>query len=71
MSLRTCIYCRGCVWGDKQESTRVCDTCREQIKKFDEDTINWLMTVIDGRIYAELDNHTDRYSHESSDRGYY
>jgi hypothetical protein len=72
MSYIQCNYCRGACRGDKEEYNRTCSSCKKQLKKLeflDEDLISWLMSVIDGRITDELENHVDRYSHESSDRG--
>ena len=67
-----CIYCCNFVYDpDPSSNKRVCEKCEEQVKKLDENTVNWLMMVIDGRIEKEFDSHTDRYSHESSHPGYY
>lgn len=66
-----CTYCHAYLYGSEEEKVKTCDRCVEQVKKFDEKTIDWLMMVIDGRVEAALDEHTERYSHESSSYGYY
>jgi hypothetical protein len=72
MRRNRCLYCVNYIYhADSSHDGIVCVECEEQVKKLDEKTVNWLMKVIDARIEKELNLHTDRYNHESSNYGYY
>lgn len=67
----TCSYCKGYLYSPEERKEYVCRDCAEQVKKLDESTVNWILKVIDGRVDEKLDDHRDRYAHESSHPGYY
>jgi acetyl-CoA carboxylase beta subunit len=69
---KKCAYCNNYLYYDAlQKSSKICEKCEERVKKLDQETIDWLMMVIDGRIEKELDSHTERYNHEPNNYGYY
>lgn len=65
-----CNYCRGCNF-DMPKLPYTCNKCKEQLKNLSTETVDWLLRIIDTKIEEAIDNHAEKYCHESAHYGYY